>query len=123
MMAIAGAGDRRSVDFVGPPPTHFQAYQTGRSATHRPLNPCCRSPAFAGSEVHEMVGTYGGRNGRQAILNSAAEETRYESITYRSRMEAALETAMPGYIFTVTIEHPQLHNDTALRHPKYIMNC
>lgn len=50
-------------------------------------------------------------------------ETRYESITYRSRMEAALETAMPGYIFTVTIEHPQLHNDTALRHPKYIMNC
>jgi hypothetical protein len=34
-------------------------------------------------------------------------EPRYESITYRSRMEAALSAAMPGYIFTVTIEHPQ----------------
>jgi len=33
-------------------------------------------------------------------------EPRYESITYRSRMEAALSAAMPGYIFTVTIEHP-----------------
>ncbi|MDX8438368.1 hypothetical protein [Mesorhizobium australafricanum] len=33
-------------------------------------------------------------------------EPRYESITYRSRMEAALSTAMPGYVFTVTIEHP-----------------
>ncbi|RVC97444.1 MAG: hypothetical protein EOS66_04070 [Mesorhizobium sp.] len=33
-------------------------------------------------------------------------EPRYESITYRSRMEAALSAAMPGYVFTVTIEHP-----------------
>jgi len=33
-------------------------------------------------------------------------EARYENVTYRSRMEAALSTAMPGYIFTVTIEHP-----------------
>ncbi|RWO68986.1 MAG: hypothetical protein EOS17_16970 [Mesorhizobium sp.] len=43
-------------------------------------------------------------------------EARYESITYRSRMEAALETAMPGYVFTVTIEHPgrQDHEDIVI---------
>lgn len=32
-------------------------------------------------------------------------ERRYESITYRSRMEGDLSAAMPGYVFTVTIEH------------------
>jgi hypothetical protein len=38
-------------------------------------------------------------------------EARYENVTYRSRMEAALSAAMPGYVFTVTIEHP-LRQDT-----------
>jgi hypothetical protein len=33
-------------------------------------------------------------------------EARYESVTYRSRMEAALSAAIPGYIFRVTVVHP-----------------
>ncbi|MGX9147835.1 hypothetical protein [Mesorhizobium sp. 128a] len=47
-----------------------------------------------------------GADARQFLI-VPPRESRYENVTYRSRMEAALSAAMPGYIFTVTIEHPQ----------------